>query len=90
MNKGILGRVPLFFFLLHYFLIHALAVLAAAVRGLPVGWLCSDLFLNNSPKEWPLSLPGIYAVWVALLILVYIPCRWFAGVKERHRGGWLS
>jgi uncharacterized membrane protein len=85
-----LGRVPLFFFLLHFYLIHALAVLAAVVRGLPVGWLCSDTFLSNPPPGWPLSLPSIYATSLAVVVLVYLPCRWFADVKQRHPGGWLS
>jgi len=85
-----LGRVPLFFFVVHFYLVHALAVLAAIARGLPVAWLCSNTFLSNAPPEWPLSLPAVYAIWAAVLVLLYIPSRWFAGVKERHRGGWLS
>ncbi len=85
-----LGRVPLFFYLLQWYVIHPLAVLAAIARGLPVAWLCSNTFLSNAPPEWPLSLPAVYAVWAAVLVFLYFPCRWFAGVKERHRGGWLS
>jgi uncharacterized membrane protein len=85
-----LGRVPLFFFVLHFYLIHALAMLAGIARGLPVGWLCSNVFLSNPPPGWPLSLPGIYAVWAVVVVLMYIPCRWFAGVKRRHPGGWLA
>jgi hypothetical protein len=85
-----LGRVPLFYFLLHFYLIHALAVLAGLVRGLPVGWLFSPAALGTPPEGWALSLPGIYAVWAVVLALVYLPCRWFAGVKARHPEGWLS
>ena len=33
-----LGRVPLFYFLLQWYVIHGLAVLAGLVRGLPVAW----------------------------------------------------
>src|SRR5262249_51303732 len=33
-----LGRVPLFYFLLSWYVIHGLAVLAALVRGFPVAW----------------------------------------------------
>ena len=85
-----LGRVPLFFYLLQWYVIHGLAVLAAVVRGLPVAWLFSEAFLAGQPPEWPLSLPWIYAAWAVVLAILYLPCRWFAGVKRRHRGGWLS
>jgi len=84
-----LGRVPLFFYVVHFYLLHALAVVAGMARGLPVAWLFCSVFLN-APREWPLSLPGVYAVWAAVLGLLYLPCRWFASLKRRHPGGLLS
>jgi uncharacterized membrane protein len=81
-----LGRVPLFFFLLQWYVIHPLAILAALARGFPVDWF----FATPPPPGWPLGLPAIYALWVVVLALMYLPCRWFAGVKQRHRDGWLS
>ena len=36
-----LGRVPLFYYLLQWYVIHGLAVLAGLMRGLPVAWLFS-------------------------------------------------
>jgi uncharacterized membrane protein len=85
-----LGRVPLFFYILHFYLIHALAVLVAIARGMPITWLCSDVFQGQPPPGWPFSLPGVYFAWAIVVILMYLPCRWFAGVKRRHPGGWLS
>jgi uncharacterized membrane protein len=85
-----LGRVPLFFYLLQWYVIHLLAVLAAIARGLPIAWLFSDVFPLVAPPEWPFSLPGVYAAWATVLILEYGPCHWFAGLKQRHREGWLS
>ncbi len=85
-----LGRVPLFYFLLQWYVIHGLAVLAGLVRGLPVAWLFSPAALGPPPEGWALGLPGIYAAWAVVLAVLYIPCRWFAGVKARHPGGWLS
>ncbi len=85
-----LGRVPLFFFILQWYVIHPLAVLAALARGFSVDWLFADTLLSGQPAGWPLGLPGIYAVWALVLALMYLPCRWFAGVKQRHRDGWLS
>jgi hypothetical protein len=40
--------------------------------------------------EIGLSLGGIYLVWLLVLVLLYPICRWFAGLKRRGRGWWLS
>jgi uncharacterized membrane protein len=85
-----LGRVPLFYFLLQWYVIHPLAILAGLVRGLPVAWQFSAAALGPPPDGWALGLPGIYVAWVVVLAVLYLPCRWFAGVKARHPGGWLS
>jgi hypothetical protein len=37
-----------------------------------------------------LSLPAVYAVWVAVVALLYPPSRWFAAVKRRSNAAWLS
>jgi hypothetical protein len=85
-----LGRVPLFYFLLQWYVIHGLAVLAGVVRGLPVAWLFSRAALGTPPEGWALGLPAIYAAWAVVLAVLYLPCRWFAGVKARDPGGRLS
>jgi uncharacterized membrane protein len=85
-----LGRVPLFYYLLSWYVIHGLAVLLGLVRGFPIAWQFSPAVLATPPEGWPLSLPGIYAAWAVVLAVLYVPCRWFARVKARHPGGWLS
>jgi hypothetical protein len=36
------------------------------------------------------TLPVVYAIWIAVVVALYPLCRWFAGVKARRRGPWLS
>jgi uncharacterized membrane protein len=84
------GRVPLFYYLLQWYVIHPLAVLTGLVRGFPVAWQFSPAALGTPPEGWSLSLPFIYVAWAVVLAVLYVPCRWFAGVKARHPGGWLS
>jgi uncharacterized membrane protein len=85
-----LGRVPLFFFLLHLYVIHGLGVLTPLVWGFVNARLFPGSVPLESPPGWPLGLTGVYAVWVVMLVILYPPSRWFAGVKARHREGWLS
>ena len=86
-----LGRVPLFYYLLQWYAIHGLAVLLGLARGLPVAWQFSAAALGSPPEGWAAEPAGRLAVaWALVLALLYIPCRWFAGVKARHPAGWLS
>jgi uncharacterized membrane protein len=85
-----IGRVPLFFWLLHVPLIHLIAVgLSAARYGEVIPWL-----YRNPPAPLPegygYGLPMVYAVTVVVVAVLYPVCRWFAGVKRRRRDAWLS
>jgi uncharacterized membrane protein len=83
------GRVPLFFYVLHIFLIHALAAaLAWLVLG-SAGWLFGQPPMNR-PANYGLSLPGIYLVWLFVVLVLYPPCRWFASLKQHRREWWWS
>jgi uncharacterized membrane protein len=86
----VFGRVPLFYYILHVPLIHALAVSIAYVFGISVPFM----FQNIPPWEWPTGygygLPVVYVVWAAVIAILYPVCRWFANVKRRRKDVWLS
>ena len=82
------GRVPLFFYVLHLYLIHALALAVGVAAGFDArSFLHVWLFL---PDEWGYGLPVVYLVWAGVVLALYPACRWFAGVKARRREAWLS
>jgi uncharacterized membrane protein len=82
------GRVPFFYYILHFYLIHLLALGAAALTGFDVrDFLTLGLFF---PKGYGFSLGATYLVWIGVVLALYLPCRWFAAVKARRSEGWLS
>jgi uncharacterized membrane protein len=85
------GRVPLFYYLLHIVVAHVVAVgLALAQRG-DAGFLFRGSFPPDGFPDWyGVGLPGVYAAWVLVVAVCYLPCRWFAAVKARRRDWWLS
>jgi hypothetical protein len=86
-----LGRVPLFYFLLQWYVIHGLALAVAVGRGEPTGWLFIDMFPIQPPPSSRFGLAAVYGCWTVVVALLYVPCAWFAGYKSRHRGSaWLS
>jgi uncharacterized membrane protein len=81
------GRVPLFFYVLHLLVAHTLAGLVALWAGHGTSVLG---FFRDIPPEWGYGLPVVYGAWLAVLVLLYPLCRWFAEIKQRRRDWWLS
>ena len=90
----IIGKVPLFYFIVHFFVIHVLAVIICYARYGAVHWMFESPTLGRfpitQPPGWPLGLPIVYAIWFAVVATLYPLCRWFAGVKQRRGDWWLS
>jgi uncharacterized membrane protein len=90
----IVGKVPMFYYLLHIPLIHMLAVAVCYARYGQVHWMFESPTLRQfpitPPPEWGYSLPIVYLVWIVVVITLYPLCRWFAGLKQRRSDAWLS
>jgi uncharacterized membrane protein len=92
-----LGRVPLFYYVAHFWAIHALASLMAWLRygGASFAFLFHPLPSMGGPSElfpsgfgYPLWVA--YVVWMGIVVSLYPLSRWFAGIKARRSGWWLS
>ena len=83
------GRVPFFYYVVHIFLLHALAIAFAWATIGDIGWLFGSM-AGRKPAAYGLSLAGIYAVWLAVVVALYPLCRWFAGLKRRRAEWWWS
>jgi len=87
------GRVPLFFYVAHIYLLHLSSVLLYRVHKGETQLLESvftPAYWNGAPEWYAYSLPVVYAAWIGAVLVLYVPCRWFAGVKRRNRSVWLS
>ena len=73
----VFGRVPLLFYILQWYFIHGLAVLAAIARGKPVEPLIGHSVIEVPPSDYGFSLFGVYLAWAVVLALSYFPCRAF-------------
>jgi len=85
----ILGRVPLFFYLLQWPALHGLAVAVAVANRQPYGWLLGGGPFG-APSGYGYDLPFTYLMWAVTLVLLYPACRWFADLKRRRADVWLS
>jgi len=87
----VFGRVPLFYYVLHLYLLNILARLAALAFHQPIfhGTVIADF--AQRPLGYGHGLPFIYVMWILAVALLYLPCRWFMELRARHRDWvWLS
>jgi uncharacterized membrane protein len=93
----VFGRVPLFYFVIHFYAAHAAAALLALARygtgalafifqPVPSMGGPPELF----PAQFGYDLWVVYLVWALLVLALYPACRWFAAVKAKRRSWWLS
>ena len=90
----IIGKVPLFYYVLHFALIHLLAVATCYARYGSAHWMFESPDVGHypftPPPGWGFSLPVVYLVWAIVVTTMYPLCRWYAGVKQRRNSPWLS
>ena len=84
------GRVPMFYYILHIYLIHMMAVIVATIVGAPLEYFTSNAMIFAPKEGWGYDLPGVYLAWVVAVLLLYLPSRWFMKVKQLHKKWWLS
>ena len=89
-----IGKVPLFYYVLHFALIHLLAVAICFARYGSAHWMFESPDLGHypftPPPGWGFSLPVVYLVWAVVVATMYPLCRWYARVKQTRNSPWLS
>lgn len=90
----IVGKVPMFYYLLHVPLIHLLAVIVCYAHYGQAHWMFESpgfgQYPFTPPPGWGFSLPIVYLVWAFVVLALYPLCRWFAALKQRRADPWLS
>lgn len=88
------GRVPLFAYVLHLYLLHAADVMALFVTGRSVaaslGQNRKSFFAPEQLAGSGFPLPVVYAVWLGIVLLLYPLCRYWSDMKARNRSWWMS
>jgi len=88
---AVYGKVPLFYFIVHFYLIHLITLVVLLMQGFSWSQLefTSNTFGRPKGVESGLHLWAIYLIWAGLVIILYKPCRWFGQYKATHSYWWL-
>lgn len=84
------GRVPFFYYILHIYLIHFIAMGLAQLSG--YGWqsmVCATWVSNvKALNGYGFQLWVVYAVWIAVILILYPVCKRFDAYKQSHKEIW--
>jgi len=89
----VFGRVPLFYFVLHFFVIHTVALILFILET-GKSWTEIDFHFSKSfggiTPEGGFSLFWVYVFWITLVFILYPVCKEYDRYKSTHSYPWLS
>ena len=85
-----IGRVPMFFYVVHVYVIHVVALFAAKLTGFKFSDMIIDFFVVRQPelKGYGFNLWIVYLLWVLLIIGLYPLCKRYDHYKTNNRDKW--
>lgn len=86
----VFGRVPLFYYFLHVFVIHALAIFGILIFG--GNWkdliLSTNAFSNPNFANYGYPLFIVYLIWIGVIALLYFPSKKYMIYKANNKNKW--
>lgn len=87
------GRVPFFYYILHFYILHTLCMILFLARGHSFSEGLNSVagipFLFLIPGEG-YSIEIVYLIWILMVIALYPLCKWFSDLKSRSGKWWMS
>jgi len=88
---SVYGRVPLFYYVLHIYLIHLIAIVAAVMTGYPwtvMNGLNTWISFIPGLRGYGFSLATVYLIWICIVLFLYPLCKRYDRYKSAHRDTW--
>ena len=92
-RASVFGRVPFFYYLMHFLVMHIAALaLYLIISGTPFSELNFSITqtLGGIPKGFGYSLEWTYVAWAGTVLIMYPLCVWYDRYKTTHKSWWLS
>ncbi len=86
---SVFGKVPMFYYVLHLYLIHGVQILVGLLSGYPLNVFLGNFF-KKIPADWGYNLSTVYLIWLGFILVLYFPCRWYVRLKQSRKDWWLS
>jgi len=88
---SVYGKVPFFFFVAHFYLIHSLSAIIVLASGYTWQQATDEkLFFKFRPVDFGFELGWVYLIWILIVMVMYKPSKWFGNYKSANKKWWLS
>ena len=90
---NVYGRVPMLYYILHFYLIHIIVVIVFYLQGFGTKDIIPEgLPFFFKPNGLGFGLLGVYAIWLLVVVLLYPICKKYDRYKTTHakEKWWLS
>ncbi|MDE3252963.1 MAG: DUF1624 domain-containing protein [Bacteroidota bacterium] len=85
----IYGRVPFFYYFLHFFLVHLLCTILFFATGHTMAEAAGSTMYFR-PVQFGFSLRIVYLIWIGIVVILYPFCKKYSQYKATHTHWWLS
>lgn len=88
---SVYGRVPMFYYLIHIYIIHLAALIASAVtpgQDWNIWLLKEPIWFTKELRGYGFSLPVAYLFWITIVAALYPFCNWYDRYKQKHKEKW--
>ena len=90
---NVYGRVPMFYYILHFYIIHIIVVIVFYLQGFGTKDIVPEgLPFFFKPNGLGFGLLGVYIIWLLVVVLLYPVCKKYDRYKTAHakEKWWLS
>jgi len=79
------GKVPLFYFIVHWYILHPIMFLIVFLQGYKNSDLLFGFNLGRPKGISGVNLWYTYLIWIGVVIMLYPLCKWYGRYKENHK-----
>jgi uncharacterized membrane protein len=88
---SVYGRVPMFYYIIHIYIIHAIALVASALttgQDWKIWILSKPIWFTKDLAGYGFSLPVAYLVWAVIVVALYPLCKRYDAYKQANKDKW--
>ena len=88
---SVYGRVPMFYYLIHIYVIHLIALIASALtprQDWTIWMLKQPIWFTHDLKGYGFSLPVAYLTWALIVTGMYPLCKRYDKYKQSNKDKW--